>query len=131
MDEYEGAMASVGRVMGLLNTPITIPHGVRAATPIEYRTLPLNTVQGEVQFDNITFAYNGIGLHLGFDAPSASVVCLTLRHAIGATNCGKAGGCLMRRERRRVYRGSYLQFANLSYQGGHLAGYGGEEVTIR
>jgi putative transposase len=39
--------------------------------------------------------------------------------------------CLMRRERRRVYRGGYLQFANLSYQGEHLAGYGGEEVMIR
>jgi putative transposase len=39
--------------------------------------------------------------------------------------------CLMRRERRRVYRGGYLQFANLSYRGEHLAGYGGEEVIIR
>lgn len=39
--------------------------------------------------------------------------------------------CLMRRERRHVYRGGYLQFANLSYQGEHLAGYSGEEVIIR
>lgn len=39
--------------------------------------------------------------------------------------------CLMRRERRQVYRGGYLQFANLSYRGEHLAGYGGEEVIIR
>lgn len=39
--------------------------------------------------------------------------------------------CLMRRERRQVYRGGYLQFANLSYRGEHLAGYSGEEVIIR
>jgi putative transposase len=39
--------------------------------------------------------------------------------------------CLMRRERRHVYRGGYLQFANLSYQGEHLGGYSGEEVIIR
>jgi putative transposase len=39
--------------------------------------------------------------------------------------------CLMRQERRRVYRSGYLQFANLSYQGEHLAGYAGEEVVLR
>lgn len=39
--------------------------------------------------------------------------------------------CLMRRERRQVYRGGYLQFANLSYRGEHLGGYSGEEVIIR
>jgi ATP-binding cassette subfamily B protein len=50
MDEYQRGMASVRRVMGLLDTPIAIPHGDRS--------LPLHTVQGQVQFDNITFAYN-------------------------------------------------------------------------
>lgn len=39
--------------------------------------------------------------------------------------------CLMRQERRRVYRSGYVQFANLSYQGDHLAGYAGEEVVLR
>ncbi len=39
--------------------------------------------------------------------------------------------CLMRQERRRVYRSGYVQFANLSYQGEHLAGYVGEEVVLR
>jgi len=39
--------------------------------------------------------------------------------------------CLMRQERRRVYRSGYVQFANLSYQGEHLAGYAGEEVVLR
>ncbi len=39
--------------------------------------------------------------------------------------------CLMRRERRRVYRSGYIQFANLTYQGEHLAAYAGESVMIR
>jgi putative transposase len=39
--------------------------------------------------------------------------------------------CLMRRERRTVYRSGYLQFANLVYQGEHLAAYAGETVIIR
>jgi ATP-binding cassette subfamily B protein len=51
MDEYQRAMASVRRVMGLLDTPIAISHGDRV--------LPLNSIHGEVQFEDITFAYNG------------------------------------------------------------------------
>ncbi|SRR5579883_266486 len=39
--------------------------------------------------------------------------------------------CLMRRDRRTVYRNGYLQFANLTYQGEHLAGYAGESVVLR
>ena len=39
--------------------------------------------------------------------------------------------CLMRRERRRVYRSGYIQFANFTYQGEHLAAYAGESVIIR
>lgn len=39
--------------------------------------------------------------------------------------------CLMRRDRRRVYRNGYLQFANLTYQGEHLAAYAGESVVMR
>jgi putative transposase len=39
--------------------------------------------------------------------------------------------CLMRRDRRTVYRNGYLQFANLTYQGEHLAGYAGEGVVMR
>lgn len=39
--------------------------------------------------------------------------------------------CLMRRDRRSVYRSGYLQFANLTYQGEHLAAYEGESVIIR
>lgn len=39
--------------------------------------------------------------------------------------------CLMRRDRRSVYRNGYLQFANLTYQGEHLAAYAGESVVMR
>lgn len=39
--------------------------------------------------------------------------------------------CLMRRDQRTVYRNGYIQLANLTYQGEHLAGYAGESVIIR
>jgi len=39
--------------------------------------------------------------------------------------------CLMRRDQRLVYRHGYVQFANLVYQGEHLAAYAGERVVMR
>ena len=39
--------------------------------------------------------------------------------------------CLMRQDRRTVYRSGYIQFANLTYQGEHLAAYAGETVILR
>ncbi|MGL4619707.1 MAG: Mu transposase C-terminal domain-containing protein, partial [Chroococcidiopsis sp.] len=39
--------------------------------------------------------------------------------------------CLMQRERRTVYLHGYIQFANLTYQGEHLAAYAGEKVIMR
>jgi putative transposase len=39
--------------------------------------------------------------------------------------------CLMRRDRRTVYRSGYIQFANLTYLGEHLAAYAGESVILR
>ncbi|BAZ70860.1 transposase-like Mu (plasmid) [Fischerella sp. NIES-4106] len=39
--------------------------------------------------------------------------------------------CLMRRLRRVVYRGGYIQFANLTYKGEHLEGYTGTWVVVR
>ena len=38
---------------------------------------------------------------------------------------------LMRQDRRRVYQGGHIRFANLIYQGEHLGGYEGEEVVLR
>jgi putative transposase len=37
----------------------------------------------------------------------------------------------MRRDRRTVYRSGYIQFANLTYLGEHLAAYAGESVILR
>lgn len=39
--------------------------------------------------------------------------------------------CLMKQTRRKVQRGGYLQFENLMYRGENLAGYQGEQVTLR
>ncbi|MEH2109212.1 ABC transporter ATP-binding protein [Nostoc sp.] len=80
MDEYQRAMASVRRVMGLLDTPIAIPTGDRP--------LQLKTVRGEVHFDNIIFAYNdrtnvlkNLSLHI---PPGANI------GIVGATGSGKS-----------------------------------------
>jgi ATP-binding cassette, subfamily B, bacterial len=51
LDQYQRAMASVNRVMNLLDTPIAIPTGDRS--------LPMSQVQGDVLFESITFAYAG------------------------------------------------------------------------
>ncbi|MGG6293646.1 ABC transporter ATP-binding protein [Leptolyngbya sp. AN02str] len=80
MDEYQRAMASVRRVMGLLDTPISIPHGDRP--------LPLNTVRGEVQFEDITFAYNGrnpVLKHLSLQVPAGATIGI-----VGVTGSGKS-----------------------------------------
>ncbi|MGA0200355.1 MAG: ABC transporter ATP-binding protein, partial [Prochlorotrichaceae cyanobacterium] len=51
LDQYQRAMASTQRVLNLLATPITIRTGARS--------LPVETVQGSVSFENLTFAYPG------------------------------------------------------------------------
>lgn len=38
---------------------------------------------------------------------------------------------LMRQDRRRVYRGGYVRFANLLYKGEYLEGYVGQQVVLR
>ncbi len=80
MDEYQRAMASVRRVMGLLDTPIAIPHGERL--------LPLSSVKGAVQFEDITFAYNGrtpVLKYLSLSIPAGSTIGI-----VGATGSGKS-----------------------------------------
>lgn len=80
MDEYQRAMASVRRVMGLLGTAIAIPTGTHA--------LPRHQVRGEVQFDNITFTYNGRNPVL--KQLSLHVTAGTTIGIVGATGSGKS-----------------------------------------
>lgn len=51
LDQYQRAMASTSRVMGLLDTPFRIQSGGRP--------LPLERVRGEIRLDQVTFAYDG------------------------------------------------------------------------
>ena len=79
-DLYQRAMASITRVMDLLDTPIAIHSGDIA--------LPLSTIRGEVSINNITFAYNqrqpvieNLSLHIRAGQTIAIV---------GATGSGKS-----------------------------------------
>jgi ATP-binding cassette subfamily B protein len=80
MDQYQRAMASVRRVMGLLDTPVAIPHGDR--------TLPLNSIHGEVKFENVTFAY--LGRKTVLDQISMEIPAGTTVGIVGATGSGKS-----------------------------------------
>jgi ATP-binding cassette, subfamily B, bacterial len=80
MDEYQRAMASVRRVMGLLDTPIAIDHGDRS--------LPFHSVRGEVQFKDVNFAYNGrnsVLKELSLNIPAQATIGI-----VGATGSGKS-----------------------------------------
>ncbi|MEO0707258.1 MAG: ABC transporter ATP-binding protein [Cyanobacteria bacterium J06649_5] len=77
-DEYQRAMASVRRVMGLLDTPIDISGGHR----------PLPTIRGEVQFNNVSFAYHGrdtVLQQLSLSVPAGATIGI-----VGATGSGKS-----------------------------------------
>ncbi len=78
VDEYQRAMASVQRAMGLLDTPIAIPQG-------EY---PIPTVKGDVRFEQVTFAYPGrepVLQQLSLSIPAGATVGI-----VGATGSGKS-----------------------------------------
>ena len=80
MDEYQRAMASVRRVMNLLDTAITIPSGSEALTS--------NQVRGEVKFDDITFAYRDrdyVLQNLSLHVPAQATIGI-----VGATGSGKS-----------------------------------------
>lgn len=79
-DQYQRAMASTNRVMNLLDTPIEIHSG---DIP-----LPVGSVRGELEFKNVTFAYNGrspvienLSLHIGAGKTIA---------VVGSTGSGKS-----------------------------------------
>ena len=80
LDQYQRAMASTTRVMNLLDTPIAIHPG--------HRSLPVESVKGEIRLDNVTFAYNSrdpaidhLSLHVGAGETIAIV---------GSTGSGKS-----------------------------------------
>lgn len=80
LDQYQRAMASINRVMNLLDTPIAIPTGERP--------FPTHQVKGEVEIRNITFAYrdrtpalSNLSLHL----PAGQTIGI-----VGVTGSGKS-----------------------------------------
>ena len=79
-DLYQRAMASISRVMNLLDTPIAIHSGEQP--------LPLETIRGEVKLNNITFAYNGrqpVIKDLSLHIPAGQTIAI-----VGATGSGKS-----------------------------------------
>ena len=79
MDQYQRAMASVQRVMNLLDTPIAIPSGDRP--------LPAY-VRGDIQIEAVTFAYQGRNNaleQLTMQIPAGETIGI-----VGATGSGKS-----------------------------------------
>ena len=78
MDQYQRAMASINRVMNLLDTPITIPTG---------HTL-LKNLRGDVEFEDVTFAYAGRSNaleQLSLKVPAGQTIGI-----VGSTGSGKS-----------------------------------------
>ncbi len=77
-DQYQRAMASTTRVMNLLDTPIAIHTG----------NISLPSVQGELEFKNVTFAYNGrnrVIENLSLHIPAGKTIAI-----VGSTGSGKS-----------------------------------------
>ncbi len=78
-DLYRRALVSAERILQLLETPISIHSGPHA--------LPLETLRGDITFDQIDFAYNpGVEVLKGFSLHLKAQETLAL---VGATGCGK------------------------------------------
>ena len=80
LDYYQRAMASTTRVLDLLETPVSIPGGSRP--------LPLQQVQGRLEFRAVGFAYGGRDPLLSafeLTVPAGSTVGI-----VGATGSGKS-----------------------------------------
>lgn len=79
-DLYQRAMASTDRVMDLLHTPLTIHPG-----NIE---LPMDIVKGNLEFQNVTFAYNDrepVIKNLSLEIPAGNTIGI-----VGSTGSGKS-----------------------------------------
>ena len=77
-DQYQRAMASTTRVMNLLDTPIAIHTG----------NISLPSVQGELEFEDVSFAYNGrnpVIENLSLHIPAGKTIAI-----VGSTGSGKS-----------------------------------------
>lgn len=80
IDLYERAMASVRRILGLIETPIDVADSGS-------RTLP-QPLQGKLSFDQVHFEYgrSGAGIHgVSIEVPAGTTLAL-----VGATGSGKS-----------------------------------------
>ncbi len=80
LDQYQRAMASTGRVMNLLDTPLAIRTGEIS--------LPTTQVSGEVVFEQVTFGYQDrqpILKNLSLKIPAGKTTAI-----VGATGSGKS-----------------------------------------
>ncbi|MBP9742685.1 MAG: ATP-binding cassette domain-containing protein, partial [Burkholderiales bacterium] len=78
IDTYQRSMASINRVMGLLNTPVAVQEG----------KLNLPTCRGEVSFQNVVFAYQTGNLvlnNLSFKINPGQTIAF-----VGTTGSGKS-----------------------------------------
>ncbi|HEY9694105.1 MAG TPA: ABC transporter ATP-binding protein [Oculatellaceae cyanobacterium] len=78
LDQYQRAMASTNRVFKLLDTPITIHSG----------HLSLPSARGEVELNNVTFAYQGrdtVIKDLSLSIPAGKTIAI-----VGSTGSGKS-----------------------------------------
>ncbi|MEM0979308.1 MAG: ABC transporter ATP-binding protein [Cyanobacteria bacterium P01_H01_bin.58] len=80
LDQYQRAMASTSRVMDLLDTPVTLQPG--------QRRLPVSNVQGDIRFEDVTFAYGThtpVIEHLTLKVPAGNTIAV-----VGSTGSGKS-----------------------------------------
>ena len=80
LDQYRRAMASISRVMNLLDTPVAIRPG-------DFR-LPVSNVRGDIVFEDVTFAYRDrqpVVQHLTLKIPAGKTTAI-----VGATGSGKS-----------------------------------------
>jgi ATP-binding cassette subfamily B protein len=81
-DLYQRSMASIQRVMDLLQTPVTITY--------EGKPLPVNDVRGELEFDRVAFSYEGGGGAAAIDGISLKIPAGNTVAFVGGTGGGKS-----------------------------------------
>lgn len=80
-DLYQRSMASIQRVMDLLQTPLAIPY--------EGTHMPVETVRGVLEFDHVKFTYDG-GNSAALDGISLRIAAGASVAFVGGTGGGKS-----------------------------------------